>query len=216
MRNGGDGGGRVRDVAAVAGAWRAGIRGCRQLGGAFQPIAPQPQQDFRAAFEPPDGGADGHVSSAGCQGRRERTTNAVDLVVARAFRGPAGGVGFEGGIGDEIAAAGIKHLDIIDQALAGVLQQHLQLIRGDIPIVDRARGGDDGPGNFMCLIAVRPVRRQAMVGVRVNQLEARSPAGGPLGPAAARAPSDFIHRDMDRVGLRRAGLIGCHGRVGHC
>ncbi len=171
----------VRRVTTVHRARRARTDGQGHFTGALEPIATQAEENFRMSSQPTHVRANRDILRAGAQGRSQRRANTIHLIVAaldcnyairprafktfrrvpsgqrlRAFRRPAGGVALERRIGDEIHAAA-QHLHIINQTLACALQQHLQLIRRDIAVINRAGRREQFPRRFLRFIAVRPV-----------------------------------------------------------
>ena len=64
-------------------------------------------------------------------------------------------------------------------------------------IVQHAGGFDVRPDGFLRLVAVRPVGRQPMIGVRINQFQTAAAAVRPLAPASARAIGHFVFRHIE-------------------
>jgi len=196
---------RVGEGLAVAGAGGAEIGGHGQLANCFEVAALEADQDLRPPAQPADPGANRSYLARG-KGSRERSANAVGDVVAavagaqmqrmgaaitavgfpgsqavRALEKPAVGAGLKVGVGQAIRRADEKHLHIVHQRFAWALEKKLELIgigNGGMAQVEHACVLDRGPTGLGCLIAVRPVRSQAMIAARVNQFEAAAAAVG--------------------------------------
>ena len=224
--------GRVRDVVdrgagvggvpAVDRARRAEVRGHGERADGLQVVAPQAQEEVRAAAEPPPHGPEG-VGRAGAQRGgeagldpvRARVPAAVGAEVQAAAAQVAGGLKprrdvvalhrpspqprLEGGVGHPVRPAQVGHHDVVEQALA-LLQEHdVQLVdRGPgvvRPVVEHTRALDIRPRALGRLVAVGPVGGQPVVAARVHQFQAASTAVRPLAPPPAVLVEDLVHHD---------------------
>ena len=220
----------IRDELAVEQSRRAEI--VRQGHGRrrFEPVAVQAQQRFRPAaqparFEPQRGGlsrservrVQRHFARVST---RPQATAATDMQRATAdvasvlqtrthhdaLKCPAVRAALECGIGNVICAV-VTHFNVIHETLARIKQTDLRVTNRRIvvrTVIENGGSFDVCPNRFLRLIAVRPIRRESVVTLGINQLQTAAAARRPLAPTSARAVGQIIHHDVDDVGHNRA------------
>ncbi len=235
----------VGQGATVDRSRRAEVCGHRQPARGFEPVAVHAQERLRPAAQPARLEAEGcgltgrqgigverHLTGV-CPGphmtaapnvqrlaRPARVTaslNAGTRVIT--LQQPGAQARLEVRSGDQIRSHGAgAHLDVVHETFADVQLANLRVQNGGFVIgavVEHAGGFDVGPGGFLGLVAVRPVGGEAIVGIRIGQLQAASAPGGPLPPAPALVVSHFIHHDVNLVGRHLAETVGGGDDVRH-
>ncbi|OQA23974.1 MAG: hypothetical protein BWY59_02396 [Verrucomicrobia bacterium ADurb.Bin345] len=122
---------------------------------------------------------------------------------------PSADAGLEHGVGHAVAESDAEGLHVVHEEFAAPQVQDLHLINGRrrlvAAVVQHAGMLDQRPRALRALIAVRPVRRQPVVGARVGELEAAAAAVRPLAPAPAVVIGHFVHHH--KVLVRKARVV---------
>ena len=214
--------------AAVGQPRRAEIPCGQRVAGSFEPVAAKTQQDVGIALEPAHLRAKRH-RRAGSKRRRQlgpnpvrtRITTAQGAQVQRAsaarsfarlqagfvmvaLKNPTCGTALERPVGDDVGAPTWNHFDVINERFTRSEQRDVELIGVRPAVVHHAGRLDRDPGTLRGLIAVSPVRREAIVGMRVAKFQAAAAASGPFAPATAGVIGHLVVQDMDDVRLELA------------
>ena len=180
---------------------RAEIAGNGKGSWHFEVVAEQPDQQVAGPGQPPRSGADGGLLAI-AKRAAERGADAVCPEITAsdgaemelsapdrrrlvsALEKPVRGAA-KTGVGDAVRPAFGHDLDVIDQGLAGIEQEELQLVGRVLAVLEHAGVFDLCPRRLGGLVAVCPVASVAVVGGGVGEFEAATAAVGEPPPSTA-------------------------------
>src|SRR3954468_16391672 len=103
------------------------------------------------------------------------------------------------GVADSVDAICPRCLHVVHQTFPFAEQKDLKGVRNSVSKVEDAGPFDGRPRALRGLVAVSPVRGQAVVAPRIDQFEAAASAIGPTAPAPAGLVCDLVDPEVDRV-----------------
>ena len=217
----------IRDRPRIDRAGRTEISWNRQLARTFHPLPAQAQQNVRLAPEPAAPRTDdaairaasrhqgyGRADSVrACvtalggddmQGAARATDTALHKrAPMRALEEPCRVARFKARIHHAIRLPVGAGLDIIQQTLTRSFKEKLQTIRIARPAAHaefhQRVALDQRPRRLLRFIAVRPVRGEAIVRVRIDQFQRTAAAVAPFAPASTVAIGHFVDRDVENI-----------------
>ena len=236
MGDGEDGGTGVGNAAAVLAARGAEVLGNRKAGRHFETATAEAEEDLGPTSDPAGAGADGAddvVVEAGIDRGADAVPSGVKIARRDESQGPCAGEGsdrlrpgpgmmpeegpsgggiarsgFEPAIGQERDVVGGEHLDLVDEAFAGIQHAEVQAVRGLRSEAERVRDGEELPRGLGGLVGVRPARRTQRVRPGIDEFQRRTATVRPLAPASTVGIGDLGHDDADGGGGHLAHVVG--------